>query len=163
MISYKKAISIIKKNSSILPSKKVSIDKALYKISAKNILSSSKNPDFSYAAFTLAASLCGATFVRIAGITSEEGGYQYLFSTFGYIFLFFTTALILINTSILKPITKTLSDESSCSDTLFVKVPILLVINHKSNEIPEFDLFVNRSHTNYIYKLIVDGTKNLDF
>ena len=58
---------------------------------------------------------------------------------------------------------KNLSDESSCAQTLFVKVPILLVRNHKSNEIPEFDLFVNRSHTNYIYKLIVDGTKNLDF
>lgn len=86
-----------------------------------NILSSSKNPDFSYAAFTLAASLCGATFVRIAGITSEEGGYQYLFSTFGYIFLFFTTALILINTSILKPITRPLSDESS-------KTPVVVLL-----------------------------------
>ena len=51
MISYKKAISIIKKNSPILPSKKVSIDKALYKISAKNILSPSKYPSFNNSAF----------------------------------------------------------------------------------------------------------------
>ena len=88
-----------------------------------NILSSSKKPDFSYAAFTLAASLCGATFVRVAGITSEEGGYQYLFSTFGYIFLFFTIALILINSKVIKPITKSLSNESNKT-----RVVVLLIL-----------------------------------
>ena len=87
-----------------------------------NILSSSKNPDFSYATFTLAASLCGAAFVIVAGITSEEGGYQYLFSTFGYIFLFFAAALILINSSVLKPITKTLSNESNKSPVVVLLI-----------------------------------------
>ena len=58
---------------------------------------------------------------------------------------------------------KNLSDQSSCAQTLFVKVPILLVRNHKDAQIPEIDIFANRSHANYIYNLIVDGTKNLDF
>ena len=58
---------------------------------------------------------------------------------------------------------KNLSDQSSCAQTLFVKVPILLVRNHKYAQIPEIDIFANRSHANYIYNLIVDGTKNLDF
>ena len=51
MISYKKAISLIKKNSIILPSKKISIEKALYKVCAKDILSPSKYPSFSNSAF----------------------------------------------------------------------------------------------------------------
>ena len=56
-----------------------------------------------------------------------------------------------------------LSNESSCAQTLFVKVPILLVRNFKENETPEIDIYANRSHANYIYSLIVDGTINLDF
>jgi len=51
MISYKKAISLINKNSVTLPSKKISIEKALYKICAKDILSSSKYPSFNNSAF----------------------------------------------------------------------------------------------------------------
>ena len=58
---------------------------------------------------------------------------------------------------------KNLSDQSSCAQTLFVKVPILLVRNHKDAQIPEIDIFANRSHANYIYNLIVDGAKNLNF
>ncbi len=50
MISYKKAISLIKKNSITLPSKKISIEKALYKVCAKNILSPSKYPSFNNSA-----------------------------------------------------------------------------------------------------------------
>jgi len=51
MISYKKAINLINKNSIILPSKKISIEKALYKICAKDILSPSKYPSFNNSAF----------------------------------------------------------------------------------------------------------------
>ena len=58
---------------------------------------------------------------------------------------------------------KNLSNESSCAQTLFVKVPILLVRNFKENDTPEIDIYTNRSHANYIYDLIVDGAINLDF
>ena len=58
---------------------------------------------------------------------------------------------------------KNLSNESACAQTLFVKVPVLLVRNNNEKEIPEIDIFMNRSHANYIYNLIVDGSKYLDF
>ena len=58
---------------------------------------------------------------------------------------------------------KNLGTQSSCAQTLFVKVPILLVRNDDNNQIPVIDIFTNRSHANYIYNLLVDGTKNLDF
>ena len=58
-----------------------------------------------------------------------------------------------------------LPNESSVAQTLFVKVPIILVRNYSNEigQIPEIDIFTNRSHSNYIYKLLIDGTKNLDF
>jgi len=58
---------------------------------------------------------------------------------------------------------KNLGTPSSCAQTLFVKVPILLVRNDDNNQAPVIDIFTNRSHANYIYNLLVDGTKNLDF
>ena len=58
---------------------------------------------------------------------------------------------------------KNLGTQSSCAQTFFVKVPILLVRNYNNNQIPVIDIFTNRSHANYIYNLLVDGTKNLDF
>tara|TARA_Y100001970_G_scaffold269732_1_gene362664 strand:+ start:939 stop:1523 length:585 start_codon:yes stop_codon:yes gene_type:complete len=58
---------------------------------------------------------------------------------------------------------KNLPNESACAQSLFVKVPILLVRNNNESQIPEIDLFTNRSHANYIYNLIVDGSENLDF
>ena len=38
-----------------------------------------------------------------------------------------------------------------------------LIRNEDNNEIPVIDIFINRSHANFIYNLLVDGTKNLDF
>ena len=58
---------------------------------------------------------------------------------------------------------KSLSSESTCAQTLFAKVPILLLRNHNENQVPEIDIFLNNSHANYVYNLIVDGTENLDF
>jgi len=58
---------------------------------------------------------------------------------------------------------KNLPYESSCAQTLFVKVPVLLVRNNNEKQIPEIDIFTNRSHAKYIYNLIVDGSQYLDF
>ena len=60
-------------------------------------------------------------------------------------------------------IEKNLQSESSCAQTLFVKVPIILIRNHNGNQVPEIDIFVNKSHANYVYNLLVDGAENLDF
>ena len=58
---------------------------------------------------------------------------------------------------------KNLPSESTCAQTLFAKVPILLLRNHNENQVPEIDIFLNNSHANYVYNLIVDGAENLDF
>ena len=69
---------------------------------------------------------------------------------------------VLLSKFLVLDLEKNLSIDSSCAQTLFVKVPVLLVRNHYDGT-PEIDIFTNRSHANYIYNLIVDGTKNLDF
>jgi sarcosine oxidase subunit gamma len=56
-----------------------------------------------------------------------------------------------------------LNSSSSVAQTLFIKVPVLLMRLHEHNSEPKIDIFTNRSHTNYVYKILVDGTKNLDF
>ena len=58
---------------------------------------------------------------------------------------------------------KSLTSESTCAQTLFAKVPILLLRNHDQNQVPEIDIFLNKSHANYVYNLIIDGSENLDF
>ena len=69
---------------------------------------------------------------------------------------------VLLSKFLVLDLEKNLSTNSSCAQTLFVKVPVLLVRNHHDGT-PEIDIFANRSHANYIYSLLVDGTKNLDF
>jgi len=60
-------------------------------------------------------------------------------------------------------IENSLNSSSSVAQTLFTKVPVLLMRHHKHNTEPKIDLFTNRSHANYVYKMLVDGTKNFDF
>ena len=60
-------------------------------------------------------------------------------------------------------IENSLNSSSSVAQTLFTKVPVLLMRHHEHNTEPKIDIFTNRSHANYIYKILVDGTKNLDF
>ena len=66
---------------------------------------------------------------------------------------------VLLSKFLVLDLEKNLSTDSSCAQTLFVKVPVLLV----RSRYDAIDIFANRSHANYIYNLIVDGTKNLDF
>ena len=56
-----------------------------------------------------------------------------------------------------------LQKETAVAQTLFIKVPILLVRNHKYSEKPSIDIHTNRSHAQYIYKILEDGSHNLDF
>ena len=58
---------------------------------------------------------------------------------------------------------KVLQKETAIAQTLFVKVPVLIVRNHKDNEKPCIDIHANRSHSQYIYKILVDGSHNLVF
>ena len=56
-----------------------------------------------------------------------------------------------------------LNSSSSVAQTLFIRVPVLLMRHHEHNREPKIDIFTNRSHANYVYKILVDGTQNLDF
>ena len=53
--------------------------------------------------------------------------------------------------------------ETAVIQSLFIKVPVLIVRNYKDNEKPNIDIHTNRTHANYIFTLLVDGTRNLDF
>ena len=71
---------------------------------------------------------------------------------------------ILLSKFLTLDLEKSLPNQYSCAQTLFVKVPVLLVRNNNDGTvISGIDIFTNRSHANYIYKILVDGAKNLDF
>jgi len=56
-----------------------------------------------------------------------------------------------------------LNKESSVAQTIFTKVPVLIVRNHKINESQSINLHANRSHAQYIIDLLIDGSNNIDF
>ena len=58
---------------------------------------------------------------------------------------------------------KSFAKITSVAQSLFVKVPVLLVRAYNDKQVPTFDIYVNRSQANYIYRLLVDGATNLDF
>ena len=53
--------------------------------------------------------------------------------------------------------------ESSVAQTIFIKVPVLIIRNHKENQEQSVCLHTNRSHTQYIIDLLIDGSQNIDF
>ncbi len=54
-------------------------------------------------------------------------------------------------------IDSTLKDNSRVAQTIFVKIPILIIRNHFHGETQNFDIHVNRSHANYLTQLLLDG------
>ena len=58
---------------------------------------------------------------------------------------------------------KVLEKESSVAQTIFIKVPVLLIRKFKKNDTPCVFMYVNRSHAQYIIDLLIDGSKNIDF
>ncbi len=54
-------------------------------------------------------------------------------------------------------IDKALNDNSRVAQTIFVKIPVLIIRNHLNEEKQSFDIHVNRSHTNYSRALLLDG------
>ena len=48
--------------------------------------------------------------------------------------------------------------ESSVAQTIFIKVPVLMVRNHKYNENHDLSLHANRSHAQYMINLLIDGS-----
>ena len=50
----------------------------------------------------------------------------------------------------------------SVAQTIFIKIPILLVRNNAENDISSIDIHLNRSHAKYVYELLIDGCKILN-
>jgi len=57
---------------------------------------------------------------------------------------------------------KILKTNFSVAQTIFLKIPVLFVRNNTNEEPISLDLHLNRSHTKYVYELLVDGSKNLN-
>ena len=54
-------------------------------------------------------------------------------------------------------IDEALKDNLKVAQTIFVKIPILIIRNHLNQEKQSFDIHVNRSHTTYLRDLLLDG------
>ena len=50
-----------------------------------------------------------------------------------------------------------LNSNIKVAQTIFVKVPILIVRNHNDQDTQSFDIHLNRSHTAYLKELLLDG------
>ena len=50
-----------------------------------------------------------------------------------------------------------LNSNLKVAQTIFVKIPILIIRNHYDQEMQSFDIHVNRSHTTYLRDLLLDG------
>ena len=54
-------------------------------------------------------------------------------------------------------IDKILHNNSKVAQTIFVKIPILIIRNHDHGAKQNYDIHVNRSHTAYLRNLLLDG------
>ena len=50
----------------------------------------------------------------------------------------------------------------SVAQTIFIKIPVLLIRNNGNNETTSIDIQLNRSHAKYVYELLIDGCKILN-
>ncbi len=50
----------------------------------------------------------------------------------------------------------------SVAQTIFIKIPILLIKNSSENETTSIDIHLNRSYAKYVYELLIDGSKILN-
>ena len=55
-------------------------------------------------------------------------------------------------------IDKVLHNNSKVAQTIFVKIPILIIRNHDHDDEKNYDIHVNRSHTAYLRDLLLDGS-----
>ena len=50
----------------------------------------------------------------------------------------------------------------SVAQTIFIKIPVLIVRNNSEDDITSIDIHLNRSHAKYVYELLKDGCKILN-
>ena len=54
-------------------------------------------------------------------------------------------------------IDKVLNSNLRVAQTIFVKIPVLIIRNHHDEEEQSYDIHVNRSHSKYLRDLLLDG------
>ena len=69
---------------------------------------------------------------------------------------------ILLSKFLVANLDKILKSNYNVAQTIFIKIPVLLIRNNTNNEDASLDLHLNRSHSKYVYELLVDGSKNLN-
>jgi sarcosine oxidase, subunit gamma len=70
---------------------------------------------------------------------------------------------ILLSKFMIIDLDKALDKETSVAQTIFIKVPVLIIRNYKKNEKQSIYLHANRSHAQYIIDLLIDGSQNINF
>ena len=69
---------------------------------------------------------------------------------------------VLLSKFLVANLEKILKSNYSVAQTIFIKIPVLFVRNNKDNQNISLDLHLNRSHSKYVYELLVDGSKDLN-
>ena len=63
----------------------------------------------------------------------------------------------LLRKFIVLDIDNTLNSNLRVAQTIFIKIPVLIIRNHNDQEKQSFDIHVNRSHSKYLRDLLLDG------
>ena len=63
----------------------------------------------------------------------------------------------LLRKFIVLDIDNALNSNLRVAQTIFIKIPVLIIRNHNDKEKQSFDIHVNRSHSNYLRDLLLDG------
>ena len=69
---------------------------------------------------------------------------------------------VLLSKFVIANLEKILKSNYSVAQTIFIKVPVLFIRNNNDNQNISLDLHLNRSHSKYVYELLVDGSKDLN-
>ena len=70
--------------------------------------------------------------------------------------------LTLLSKYLVINIEEVLKNNYSVAQTIFIKIPILLIRNNNKDEVTSIDIHLNRSHAKYVYELLKDGCKILN-
>ena len=63
----------------------------------------------------------------------------------------------LLKKFIVLDIDKALNSNLKVAQTIFIKIPVLIIRNHHDEEEQSYDIHVNRSHSKYLRDLLLDG------
>ncbi len=69
---------------------------------------------------------------------------------------------ILLSKYVVINLEEVLKTDYSVAQTIFVKIPILLIRNDSEKNTKSIDIHLNRSHAKYVYELLLDGCKILN-